>query len=78
LHSGTGPNRLQLQGLKEYFDNYLISDYLGPILGSKGLVMQTMGNYLRLSRTQTFGGDLGENVSGCCYDFNTKQVSTVK
>jgi hypothetical protein len=60
-----GPNRLQPQELKEYSDNYLVLDYLGPILGSKCLVMQTMGNYLRLSRAQTFGGDLGEDVSGC-------------
>jgi hypothetical protein len=62
---------LWLQGLKEYSDNYLISDYLRPVLGSKCLVMQTMGNYLRLSRTWTFKGDLGENVSGCHPDFQS-------
>jgi hypothetical protein len=43
-----GPNRLRLQRLKEYSDGYLTSDYLGPILESKCLVMQTMGNYLGL------------------------------
>jgi hypothetical protein len=63
LHSGSGPNKLQPQGLKEYSDSYLISDYLGPVLGSKCLVTQTMGNYLRLSQTQTFRGNLGEDVS---------------
>jgi hypothetical protein len=41
-----GPNGLWLQGLKEHPDSYLASDYLGPVLGSKCLVMQTMGNYL--------------------------------
>jgi hypothetical protein len=63
------PNRLWPQGLKEYSDSYLVSDYLRPILGSKCLVTQTMGNYLGLSRTQTFGGDRGEDVSGCHLDF---------
>jgi hypothetical protein len=53
-------NGLWLKGLKEYSDNYLISDYLRPILGSKWLVMQTIGNHLGLSRTRTFRGDLGE------------------
>jgi hypothetical protein len=43
-----GPNGLRPQGLKEYSDSYLTSDYLGPVLGSKCLVTQTMGNYLRL------------------------------
>jgi hypothetical protein len=43
-----GPNGLWPQGLKKYSDSYLTSDYLGPILGSKCLVTQTMGNYLRL------------------------------
>jgi hypothetical protein len=46
------PNALWLQGLKEYSDNYLTSDYLGPILGSKCLVMQTTGNYLRLGPSE--------------------------
>jgi hypothetical protein len=40
-------------------------------LGSKCLVMQTMGNYLRLSQTWTFGGDLGEDVSDCHLDFQS-------
>jgi hypothetical protein len=40
-----GPNRLRPQGLKEYSDSYLTSDYLGPVLGSKCLVTQTMGDY---------------------------------
>jgi hypothetical protein len=71
LHSGLGPNRLQLQGLKEYSDSYLVSDYLGPVLGSKCLVMQTTGNYLGLSRAWTFGGDLGEDVSGCHLEFQS-------
>jgi hypothetical protein len=70
-HSGTGPNGLQPQGLKEYSDSCLILAYLGPILGSKCLVMQTMGNYLGLSRTQTFRGDLREDVSGCHPDFQS-------
>jgi hypothetical protein len=43
-----GPNGLRPQGLKEYSDDYLASDNLGPIMGSKCLVMQTMGNYLGL------------------------------
>jgi hypothetical protein len=43
-----GPNGLQLQGLKEYSDDYLASDCLRPIMGSKCLVMHTTGNYLRL------------------------------
>jgi hypothetical protein len=64
-----GLNRLRPQGLKEYSDGYLIMDYLGPVLGSKCLVMQTMGIYLGLSRTRTFGGDLREDVSGCHPDF---------
>jgi hypothetical protein len=69
LHSGLGLNRLWPQGLKEYSDSYLIPDYLRPVLGSKCLVMQTTGNYLQLSWGQTFGGDLGEDVSGCHPDF---------
>jgi hypothetical protein len=40
-------------------------------LRSKCLVMQTMGNYLGLFRTWTFGGDLGEDVSGCHLDFQS-------
>jgi hypothetical protein len=36
------------QGLKEYSDSYPTSDYLGPVLGSKCLVTQTMGDYLGL------------------------------
>jgi hypothetical protein len=47
-HSRLDPNRLWLQGLEEYSDSYLVLDYLGPVLGSKCLVMQTMGNYLGL------------------------------
>jgi hypothetical protein len=43
-----GPDGLRPQGLKEYSDSYSTSDYLGPVLGSKCLVMQTMGNYLGL------------------------------
>jgi hypothetical protein len=39
------PNGLQPQGLKEYSDDYLASDNLGPVMGSKCLVMQTTGNY---------------------------------
>jgi hypothetical protein len=44
----SSPNELRLQGLKEYSDSYSTPDYLGPILGSKCLVMQTIGNYLGL------------------------------
>jgi hypothetical protein len=65
LHSGLDPNELQLKGLTEYLGSYPISDYLGPILGSKWLVMQTIGYHLRLSQTQTFRGNLGKDVSGC-------------
>jgi hypothetical protein len=43
-----GLNGLRLQGLKEYSDDYLALDNLGPIMGSKCLVMQTTGNYLGL------------------------------
>jgi hypothetical protein len=71
LHSGLGLNGLQLQGLKEYFDSYLVLDYLGPILESKCLVMQTTGNYLGLPQTQTFRGGLREDVSGCYLDFQS-------
>jgi hypothetical protein len=70
-YSRLGLNGLRLQGLKEYSDSYLVSDYLGPVLGSKCLVMQTTGNYLRLSQTRTFRGDLGEDVSGCHPDFQS-------
>jgi hypothetical protein len=45
-------NRLRLQGLKEHSDSYSASDYLGPVLGSKCLVMQTLGNYLRLGPSE--------------------------
>jgi hypothetical protein len=69
LHSGSGLNRLRPQELKEYSDSYPVLDYLGPVLGSKCLVMQTTGNYLGLSWTRTFRGDLGEDVSGCHLDF---------
>jgi hypothetical protein len=71
LHSGLGLNGLRPQGLKEYSVNYPVSDYLGPILGSKCLVMQTTGNYLGLSQTRTFGGDLRKDVSGCHPDFQS-------
>jgi hypothetical protein len=70
-HSGSGPNRLQPQELKEYSDSYLISDYLRPILRSKCLVTQTTSNYLGLSRAWTFGGDPREDVSGCHPDFQS-------
>jgi hypothetical protein len=68
-HSGLGPNGLWPQGLKEYSDSYLVTEYLRPVLGSKCLVMQTMGNYFELSWTRTFREDLGEDVSGCHPDF---------
>jgi hypothetical protein len=45
-------NGLQLQGLKEYSDDYLALDNLRPILGSKCLVMQAMGNYLGLGPSE--------------------------
>jgi hypothetical protein len=44
----SNPNGLQPQGLKEYSDSYSTPDYLGPVLGSKCLVMQTLGHYLGL------------------------------
>jgi hypothetical protein len=47
-----GLNRLRPQGLKEYSDDYLALDYLGPILGSKCLVMQAMGDYLGLGPSE--------------------------
>jgi hypothetical protein len=34
-HSGSDLNGLRPKGLKEYSDNYLASDYLGPVLKSK-------------------------------------------
>jgi hypothetical protein len=51
-----GPNGLRPQGLKEYSDDYLALDYLGPIMGSKCLVMQTTGNYLRLGPLEETSG----------------------
>jgi hypothetical protein len=39
---------LRLKELKEYSVSYSALDYLGPILGSKCLVMQTLGDYLGL------------------------------
>jgi hypothetical protein len=39
--------------------------YLGPVLESKWLVMQTIGYHLRLFWTQTLGGNLRKDVSGC-------------
>jgi hypothetical protein len=68
-YSGLGLNGLWLKGLEEYSDSYLVLDYLGPILESKWLVMQTIGNHLGLFWTWTFGGNLGEDVSGCHLDF---------
>jgi hypothetical protein len=47
-----GPNGLRPQGLKEYSDSYSAPDYLGPVLGSKCLVMQTLGNYLGLGPSE--------------------------
>jgi hypothetical protein len=40
--------KLRPQGLKKYSDSYSTPDYLRPILGSKCLVMQTLGNYFGL------------------------------
>jgi hypothetical protein len=48
----SSPNGLRPQGLKEYSDSYSVSDYLGPVLGSKCLVMQTLGNYLGLGLSE--------------------------
>jgi hypothetical protein len=42
------PNGLRPQGLKEYSDSCSISDYLGPVFGSKCLVTQTTGDYFGL------------------------------
>jgi hypothetical protein len=47
-----GPNGLRPQGLEEYSDDYLASDNLGPVMGSKYLVMQTTGNYLGLGPSE--------------------------
>jgi hypothetical protein len=46
-------------------------------LGSKCLLMQTTGNYLGQSRTRTFGGNLGEDVSGCHLDFQSFILSSL-
>jgi tetratricopeptide (TPR) repeat protein len=43
-----GLNGLWPQELKEYSVSYSTSDYLGPVLESKCLVTQTMGDYLGL------------------------------
>jgi hypothetical protein len=43
-----GLNGLWPQGLKEYSDSCSTSDYLRPVLGSKCLVTQTMGDYFGL------------------------------
>jgi hypothetical protein len=43
-----GLNGLRLQELKEYSDSCSVSNYLGPVFGSKCLVMQTTGDYLGL------------------------------
>jgi hypothetical protein len=48
----SGPNGLRPQGLKEYSDSYLTSDNLRSVMGSKCLVMQTTGNYLRLGPSE--------------------------
>jgi hypothetical protein len=47
-----GPNGLRPQGLKEYSDSCSTPDYLGPVLGSKCLVMQTLGNYLGIGPSE--------------------------
>jgi hypothetical protein len=43
---------LRLKELKEYSVSYSAPDYLGPVLGSKCLVMQTLGNYLGLGPSE--------------------------
>jgi hypothetical protein len=48
----TSLNGLRLKGLKEYSDSYSASDYLGLVLGSKCLVMQTLGNCLGLGPSE--------------------------
>jgi hypothetical protein len=48
----SSPDGLQLKELKEYSDSYSTLDYLGPVLGSKCLVMQTIGNYLGLGPSE--------------------------
>jgi hypothetical protein len=55
----SGPDRLRPQGLKEYSDSYLTLDFLRPVLGSKCLVTQTMGNYL--------GSDLRRKPQRVCF-----------
>jgi hypothetical protein len=62
----SSPDGLRLKELKEYSVSYSAPDYLGPVLGSKCPVMQTLGDYLGLG---PFGGNLGEDVSGCHPDF---------
>jgi hypothetical protein len=47
-----GSNGLWPQGLKEYSDSCSTSDYLGPVLGSKCLVTQTMGDYFGLGPSE--------------------------
>jgi hypothetical protein len=64
----SGSEQTPTEGTKEDSDSYLVSNYLGPILGSKWLIMQTIGS-LRLSQTRTFGGNLGKDVLGCHLDF---------
>jgi hypothetical protein len=44
----SSPDGLRLKELKEYSVSYSAPDYLGPVLESKCLVMQTLGNYLGL------------------------------
>jgi hypothetical protein len=48
----SSPDGLRPQELKEYSDSYSTPDYLGPVLGSKCLVMQTLGNYLGLGPSE--------------------------
>jgi hypothetical protein len=48
----SSPDGLWPQGLKEYSDSYSTPDYLGPVLGSKCLVMQTLGHYLGLGPSE--------------------------
>jgi hypothetical protein len=48
----SSPDGLRLKELKEYPVSYSAPDYLGPVLGSKCLVMQTLGNYLGLGPSE--------------------------
>jgi hypothetical protein len=64
----SSPDGLRPQELKEYSDSYSASDYLGPVLESKCLVTQTTGDYFGLG---PFGGNLGEDVSGCHPDLQS-------